>query len=101
MRVFLILIALAGVAHADTIDMGKWDCSGSPARKVLVAHGAHDYVWHGQCNGAEGFDVEVHPARGLITKMTYDAATQTLVLHVVNRGKRARRVKLNVFVGFA
>ncbi len=97
--VILGIVALARPARAERIDMGTWDCQGSKVKRVTVAPGEHDYVWKGSCNGAEGWDVIVTPRRGLEIKMTN--ATGELVIHVINRGKRARRVKMHVFVGFA
>ena len=94
------LLFLGGVAHADRIDMGTWDCSGSKVKKVTVEPGEHDYVWKGSCGGAEGFDVVVTPRRKLKIKMTWDTANGELRIHVINRGK-ARKVKMHVFVGFA
>ena len=102
--VVLWLLSTAARASAnppDRIDMGKWDCSGSKVRVVVVAPGAHDYVWHGHCSGAEGYDVVVTPRKHLRIKMSDDGTTHELVLHVTNPGTTPRRVKMHVFVGFA
>jgi hypothetical protein len=82
--------------------MGAWGCQGTKPKDVTIAPGAHAYVWTGECNGAEGFDIVIEPRdKELVTKMTYDAKTKQLVLRVTNPSKRTIGVKLHVFVGFA
>jgi hypothetical protein len=97
--VVMLVLAWAGVAHADRIDMGTWGCNGSKHRTVVVTPGEHDYVWRGSCGGAEGWDVVIKPRKGLVTRMSQ--GNGELVLHVVNKGAKARKVKMYVFVGFA
>jgi hypothetical protein len=100
MKSSLLVLALLGTAaHANTIDMGKWDCSGSPWKKMTVDPGAHDYVWHGSCGGAEGWSIEIKPRKHLVVKEI--DGNGTLTLHVENHGTKTRTVKMHVFVGFA
>lgn len=103
---WLVLVALAGTAQADTVKnrtaMGTWDCNGSKPQDVTVTPGEHVYVWRGQCSGAEGFDVVVEPKDpDLVIRETHDDKAKEIVLRVVNRSKKSVRVKMHVFVGFA
>lgn len=97
----LILGTRGFAAPLKSVDMGGWDCSGSKVREVTVEPGEQVFTWHGQCGGAEGWDVVMEPKpKGVTTRMFYDAKTQVLELRVTNKGA-ARKVKLHVFVGFA
>ncbi|MBS1119229.1 MAG: hypothetical protein H6Q90_1457 [Deltaproteobacteria bacterium] len=91
----------APIARPAIQDLGKWDCHGSPTTTVLVTPGEHVYAWHGECSGAEGFDIVIEPQpKQLETRMSYDAKTKVLELRVRNSGP-SLTVKLHVFVGFA
>jgi hypothetical protein len=88
------------------IEMGTWDCSGSPARDVTVTPGQHVYVWHGKCGGEEGKAVVVEPkdkSRGLgaVDVREEQKLDGTLLLYLSNRGDQPVIVVVSVFVGFA
>jgi len=104
----LLVLALATPAHARmprplprVHDLGAWDCKGSPPKAVSIAPGDTVFTWHGECGGAEGFDVVIEPRpKQLHTQMSYDPKTKLLTLRVTNTGAEVL-VKLHVFVGFA
>ena len=98
----LLLTAGTAAAAPDTIDMGKWDCSGAPTVDVLIKPGEHTYVWHGSCNGTENWSIVVDPEHPAKVKMrsSTDAKAKTLTLWVRNDGQIVA-VKMHVFVGFA
>jgi hypothetical protein len=81
--------------------MGAWDCSGCKLQSVTLAPGDNRYVWHGECEGAEGFAVVSEPdVPTVFIFQFYDAKTKELSARVVNYSKRPIKVRLYVFVGF-
>ncbi len=84
-----------------SVDLGAWDCDGSPMVTRTLTTGTHRFTWKGDCAGAEGWSAVVEPkSRDLVVRQGTDASG-TVWVEITNRSSKPRAVRLRVYVGFA